>query len=940
MLLRRICAATLLACTLAASPVLAQAPAGSTTISGRILETSAGLPVAGASVELRQGVNVVAKTTTKADGSFSFPGLAPGTYTIAITAAGYQAAVIPALPVEPGQASVQVQTALIPGTTGLRQIAVVSANTRAALQTTATINSNLDPQIITDQNYARAGDALATLPFVTASTSSSLGDDETISLRGFDPTESVTLLDGHPIGPIGAFGNSYDFQLAQFWGFSNTSVIYGSGAAGLYAIPTLAGAINFETINPTQQEHSSVTQGIGDLGHQLTGVTVTNTIGHVGYALAYGVDGTNGELTGNILQSNLLDGGQSRCNSSPSAQTYIPLINASGGTFNGGALPPTIMAGDVNACNYNVTGDYLNRNFVGKVVGQLGPRTTLAATVYNASMWADSTGNGDTDFLPYKVALSSAQGAVASGPVNFTLPSGASTACTGATLAALSDGPGGYSCLTPQEFAGATYGPSGGGQSRYHAAQNQDYDLRLTQGIGPGNLVLDGYIDNYTFVNQKGPLNEYVQAASYLDDYFTHGGVLRYELAKGKNDLAVGYSTIHQLFQGNDTPGYSITPIGATSPILVSFGPFTESDTITTNSYFLHDTWTPNGRFSMFADVNVERSYNTATTNLDPRLSFLYRITPNDIWRITGGRATSEPDPSLVTGGISFSPPVSSNPSFNPADTCGTAGLVSLGSGASSLIKPESANDVEVALAHRFQNQATFEVDAYDTTELNPIVSGVFPLDVVPPSELPDAAYFAGYAGVLNTTCGVTTYNMHSFGVSIPFNAGKAVYKGVNLQTKVPIVRGLEIDGNYAMQSAQYQDLQDNILINNGGLINGAQLYGIPVNTANAGVGYASLFGNWTARFDEHFVSSNNGFNGPSYWYATANASKTVGPITFNLGIFNVFGENSYPFGLIGLGTQAYYNQFNPPPTAPFEANNEQYFLPPRQYWLTTTIRF
>jgi hypothetical protein len=935
----RICAATLFACMFAMSPVLAQAPAGPTTLNGRILETSAGLPVVGADVELRQGSNVVAKTTTKADGSFSFPGLGAGTYTIEITASGYQSAVIPALAIEPGQPTVEVQTALVPGMNGLRQIAVVSANSRTALQTSATVNSNLNPQIITDQNFARAGDALATLPFVTASTSSSLGDDESVSLRGFDPTESATLLDGHPIGPIGAHGNSYDFQVAQFWGFANTSVIYGSGADGLYAVPVLAGAIDFESINPTQQEHSSVTQGIGDLGHQLTGITVTNTIGHVGYALAYGVDGTNGELTGNILQSNLLDGGQSRCNNSPSAQTYIPLINASGGTFNGGALPPTIAAADVNACTYNVTGDYLNRNFVGKVVGQIAARTTLTATVYNASMQADSTGNGDTDFLPYPVALQSANGAVANGPVNFTLPNNTSTACTGATLAALSDAPGGYSCLTPQQFAAATYGPSGGGQYRFHAAQNQDYDLRLTQGIGPGNLVLDGYIDNYTFVNQKGPQNEFVQAASYLDDYFTHGGVIRYELSKGKNDLAVGYSTIHQLFQGNDTPGFPITPIGTTSPILISFGPFTESDTITTNSYFLHDTWTPNTRFSMFADVDVDRSFNTATTNLDPRLSFLYRITPNDVWRITGGRATSEPDPSLVTGGISFSPPVASDPSFNPADTCGTSGLISLGGGASSLIKPESANDLELALAHRFQNQATFEVDAYDTTEQNPIVSGVFPLSTVPAGELPDAAYFAGYANVLNETCAGRTFNMNSFGVSIPFNAGKAVYKGVNLQTKIPLVRGLEIDGNYAMQSAQYQDLQDDILINNGGLINGAQMFGVPVNTANAGVGYSSTFGNWTARFDEHFVSENNGFSRPSYWYATANASKTIGPITFNLGIFNVFGQNSYPFGLIGFGTQGYYNEFNPPPGG-FANYNEEYALPPRQYWLTTTVRF
>ena len=918
-------------------PLAVKAQTAQSTVSGRILETSAGLSVAGAQVELQRNGTTVGSAKTAADGSFTIAAVGPGDYVLTITAAGYQTV---ASPLTVTGEPVQIQTAMVPQRAGLREIAVVSINSRASLQTSATINSNLNPQIVTDQNYARAGDALATLPFVTASTSSSLGDDESLSLRGFDPTESATLLDGHPIGPIGAHGNAYDFQLAQVWGFSNESVIYGSGADGLYATPVIAGAINFQTINPTPQQHFSLTQGIGDFGHQLTGIQLTDTIGRVGYAFAYGTDGTDGELTGNIPQTNLLNGGQSRCPNDPSWQVYAPLVNASTGPLSGGSLPPSIASGDEAACNYNVTGDYLNRNFVGKVVGQLGPRTTLTGTAYNAAMIADSTGNGDTDFEPYQVQLASAQGAVSGGPVNFTLPSGASTVCSGATLGVLSDAPGGYSCLTPAQYASALAGPSGGGLGRYHAAENQDYDLRLSQGAGPGNLVLDGYIDNYTFVNQKGPLDQYVQASSYLDDYFTHGGVLQYELALGKNDFSLGFSSLHQIYQSNRGATYSITPIGASAPVTVSFGGYDESDTITENSYFLHDTWTPNERFQVFADFDAERSYNTATTNLDPRLSFLYRITPNDVWRITGGRATSEPDPSLLVGGISFSPPVASNPSFNPANTCGTAGLVSLGGGSSSLVKPEASNDLEVALAHRFENQATLEVDAYDTTELNPINSGVFGLSAVPAGELPSPAYFAAYAGVLNTTCGVSTYSQSSFGVSIPFNAGRAVYKGVNIQAKIPIVRGLEIDGNYAMQSAQYQNLADDILLTNGGLINNLQMYGVPVNSANAGVGYTSPLGSWTARLDEHFTSGNNGFNNPGYTYATANVSKTIGPLTFNLGVFNLFNQDSGQYGLIGLGTQGYYNQFNAPSYSnPYNNNNEEYFLPLRSIWFTTTYR-
>jgi hypothetical protein len=331
--------AAFLAVLTCCAPGLVSAQASGSTVMGRILEISAGLPVSGAKVELRKGDAVISSTTTASDGSFTIGGVSPGTYSLFVSANNYNSAVIPGVVVEPGQPTVLLQTALVPGTGGLKTIASTTISSRAALSTSATINSNLDPSVITDQNYARAGDALSTLPFVTNSTSSALGDDETISLRGFDPTESVTLLDGHPIGPIGAHGNAYDYQLAQFWGLANASVIYGSGAAGLYGVPTMAGAVNFETINPTLKQHFTFTQGLGALGHQMTGITLTDTIGRVGYALAYGVDGTSGELTGNVAQTNLLYGGQNRCNNSPSALVYLPLINASGGSFNGGGLP-------------------------------------------------------------------------------------------------------------------------------------------------------------------------------------------------------------------------------------------------------------------------------------------------------------------------------------------------------------------------------------------------------------------------------------------------------------------------------------------------------------------------------------------------------------------------------------------------------------------------
>ena len=128
----------------------------------------------------------------------------------------------------------------------------------------------------------------------------------------------------------------------------------------------------------------------------------------------------------------------------------------------------------------------------------------------------------------------------------------------------------------------------------------------------------------------------------------------------------------------------------------------------------------------------------------------------------------------------------------------------------------------------------------------------------------------------------------------------------------------LEIDGNYAMQTAYYSGLSTQILTNNTGLINNQQFYGVPPHTANAGIGYSNKVTQFTARLDTHYVSQNNGLNRPAFRYSTANVSKTVGPLTFKLGVYNVFNQSSGQFGLIGLGTPACFNQYGSPNAIPY----------------------
>jgi hypothetical protein len=141
-----------------------------TTILGRVLDNNGGLPISKATVELERGDKTIATTTSAPDGSFTFSGEEPGVYTVLISANGYQTTRSTDVYVTPGESRVDVQTAIGRATTGLRTIGGVQVASQGSLQTTTTINEHLDPSIVQDQSYARSGDALKELPFVTGKT--------------------------------------------------------------------------------------------------------------------------------------------------------------------------------------------------------------------------------------------------------------------------------------------------------------------------------------------------------------------------------------------------------------------------------------------------------------------------------------------------------------------------------------------------------------------------------------------------------------------------------------------------------------------------------------------------------------------------------------------------------------------------------------------------
>lgn len=917
------CVASLVfvAFVLAGAPAVLGAPAAGSTITGRILDTQGGLPVANATVELRRGGTVVATGRTDRNGVVRISAQPPGTYAVFINAPGYEfTRFMPDLLVTSEASEISFQTAISRQRPGLKQIAYVISGGRTSLQTTSTINAHIDASVLQSEGFQRLGDVLTTVPGVITSTSSSVGDDMSLSIRGYDPTETATLLDGHPIGPVGAFGNGYNYNVSPFWGISAADVIFGSGATGLFGATTIAGAVNFQTINPTPGNHISITEGAGSNLKLLTGLLGTGTLGKLGYAVAWGSQGTTGNFPGGFIQ-----------------QTALLQSSVVNPAYKKQAPPPDLThANAYNLLNYYpVSGGYVQRNFVGKLVYDFSPKTTLQFTTYSAQDWSNSTGEGDNDYETFPYVLYGAQQEIASiaaskHGLNTILVNGKPKSCHD-SIAVLVDNPQGYTCMDAAQYAVSFYGPFGGSIDRWRTVGDIDYDTRATQQVGAGIVTAEGFIDSYNYNEQKGPgaaIGPYGPGPNYLNLYSNRGYLLSDDFPMSKNDFGFGYTWLHQSNTNGQFPyslanGTTYNVFGTNPPLYLA-----------TASYFARDTWTPNDKFQAFGSFWIQRSLDTSSTHFDPRLSLIYRPDSSDVIRLTGGKSYSEPDPSL----IAFAPPVYGAPSsINcPSATSGTGSLVPIASVANPTLQPETAQDLELAYGHRFTATTNIQADVYQSLESQALLNGNVPIVGFPGITVPED-YIDKAIKRLDLCPGLHP-TVQNLAFLTTYNAASARYRGIVLSTNVGITRNVSFNAAFDIQSAAYLGIPTDILIQNTNLLDGGQIYGIPLRQGTTGLAYQDNKG-FGARLDATYIGGNNSWNRNPFWYANASVSKTSGNATINLGIYNLFNSFGQQYGLIGDGVyipQNYYGlAAQGGATSGLAQSNEAYGLPFRSYWFT-----
>jgi outer membrane receptor protein involved in Fe transport len=868
-----------------------------TVITVTVIDVSSGLPVPGAAVDLYQGQQRSASATTRADGTAEFAGEPAGIYHVDVRAQGYGSGTSDDVAVPPGSANASIRTVLQRSSlsaVGLREIGrVTSAQRGQGLQTSSTINADVSTERLVRQNYVRTGDALYVLPGVNlGSQDSAVGDDLSLNIRGIGSSETQVLLDGHPVGPFGAGGGSYNLQLSPIFALRNVEVIYGTGAQGIYGVDAIGGAVDLQLLNPTRTPQAQFIQGAGNQGKLETGVQATGTLNRLGYALESSTSGTYGQFA-------------------PGLRTQT------------GNLGPDISTPNLLANTYPVSAAYNLRDDLAKLTYAFSPKTNASFTFYGAYSYDDKTGNGDNDFVSYQEAYYNAQqGATVGQQIPYTDMTTPCPAYQNASTAAFPiNTNSGVQCFNQSQFAQLTSGPAGGGQYRFQQQKLIDYTLRLNHQAGIHALSATAYTDDYSIAATR-------TLSPSESRFVTFGFSAGDDIVGARNTFGFGLTGERQQVTGNNR-GKLFPSLGQA-----------------TTNYYLKDEYEISPRVTAFANAWFKQSSVERTTTFDPRLSIVARPTANDVVRLSAARADDFPSVA-ITGAVSnFTDPGAVNVK------CGD--LTNIGSAPGEALLPEKADDIELAFGHRFHADSQIQVSLYDTNVRNQIINSQFILSQVP-ALMNDPLFLTnlqGYLAKFNSLCPQYAANrLTSAGQLAPLatvstyaNAASGRYQGIELSGRVRFSPRFYADYAYDTQVAYQTGFSTFFLQNNGNVVPGNQIPGIPLHKASLGVDFNDGHG-FELRLDGFFVGDNNGYNRPSYTFFNGAATKRLGNTTLNLGIQNIFNQATQDYGLIGLGN---YQPFNAvylaanagsiPPSALAEGS-ERFGLAPRAILFTVTQR-
>jgi outer membrane receptor protein involved in Fe transport len=674
-----------------------------------------GLKIAGAAITLAGPTTLTAQSD--ATGQFILQGIQPGIYSLNITKAAFVPTDRTNIVVVAGS---QQQIAITLQATSFSELRTIGSVTtsqgRIAMNTTPASIVSIPASTFIDQGVQQVTSVLNQIPGLTMTipaSSTNISGASAITpqipqIRGALPYETESLIDGHPIS-VGAYGyftplfvnpnQLQEVEVAKGPGSTPTDISYSVG-----------GSVNYVTLQPTATPHEMISFDQDSYGGLSTNLRATGSAlnGHLGYAVAAGIDGTPGALAsvppvaGVPIEAIV---GTSTANGVPlcgSFSNFSECIEGNAPTPPGyySTFSPTYA---ITTCCYQLSSQYLARSELAKLRYNFSTQSSLTI----AYLGGQSTAADEQNYTDPQQLFVAPAGYSGSIPSGTSLPYATDTYSAWTNHATQG--------LLESEFR-TSVGP-GSLLFRYYTGANDNvlvignpnnvpfvFTANTWGGlpIGPGGAMeyFNGTPVNYSAVDSG--LYEV-----NLDNFNGLSG--EYDLPVGNNTYTVSADrTSHQsysayLFQGQplDNDDYPI-PYGASQAITtyLARGQFALAPKVnaTLANYFVNyqTHYTPDGGVTW---GDASHSF------YGPRASFTWHPTGDTNLRFAAGSSIAPPYLALVNteGG----PP---QPNINGAPTYYSQ-TVNTGN-----VSPETAFGYDLGIDQRIQRDTVLTSDIYLTT--------------------------------------------------------------------------------------------------------------------------------------------------------------------------------------------------------------------------------
>ncbi|MBV8490509.1 MAG: TonB-dependent receptor [Candidatus Eremiobacteraeota bacterium] len=258
-----------------------------------------GTPIRDATVTLQtQAVTLTAHTDKH--GHFKIKHVAPGTYLVSAAAPGYARVYQRAVTVASEKS--RIAFALLPATTNsLTVIGHVQASAGETVSTASAPSVDLSAQSAAATGITAVAPMIWSQLGVTPVIPLGGGSNATVAfaVRGPDPTETLVDIDGHPVNN-GNTGDA-DLSLLDPAALQDVQVIYGISPSSLLGPNQIGGAINIQTLQPTQTSHALIRLFGGSYGSFGETAQATGSDGRIGYAFSVHGAQSDGSVNQTLL---------------------------------------------------------------------------------------------------------------------------------------------------------------------------------------------------------------------------------------------------------------------------------------------------------------------------------------------------------------------------------------------------------------------------------------------------------------------------------------------------------------------------------------------------------------------------------------------------------------------------------------------------------------